>query len=129
MSRVDELLARGVRNDDGCLIWVGATGDGYAVAHIDGKTALVHRYVCAQVHGPVAPGDDVHHTCRVALCIEPAHLVAIPAPEHDGHAQRDKTHCPNGHEYDERNTYVRRNGWRGCRRCHRDRERARKARA
>lgn len=30
----------------------------------------------------------------------------------------DKTHCPQGHEYTDENTYLFR-GWRSCRECHR----------
>lgn len=29
----------------------------------------------------------------------------------------DKTHCPQGHEYTEENTYRDRTGWRECRTC------------
>jgi hypothetical protein len=46
----------------------------------------------------------------------------------------NKTHCPNGHPYDETNTYVwaRSNQWRKCRRCNSEaaaRYKAKKARA
>ncbi len=36
-----------------------------------------------------------------------------------------KTHCPAGHPYSVENTGVTREGWRWCRKCHRDRERKR----
>lgn len=36
------------------------------------------------------------------------------------------THCPNGHEYNERNTRVDKRGWRSCRVCARERERIRR---
>ena len=42
-----------------------------------------------------------------------------------GEAHADRTHCPHGHPYNEENTRIRSNGWRDCRQCARDRERAR----
>jgi hypothetical protein len=39
--------------------------------------------------------------------------------------QRQRTHCPKGHPYDEANTYVNRQGNRECRACHRERHRRR----
>mgnify|MGYP000920210555 CR=1 len=33
---------------------------------------------------------------------------------------RDKTHCPQGHEYTDSNTYVSARGWRRCRTCSRN---------
>ena len=38
---------------------------------------------------------------------------------HGHHAERNKTHCPSGHPYDEANTYRTATGWRKCRECHR----------
>jgi hypothetical protein len=43
-------------------------------------------------------------------------------------ANARKTHCPAGHAYDTTNTYVDKNGYRECRTCHREQERARVAR-
>jgi hypothetical protein len=128
--------------ESGCWLWTGATaGSGrgparasarYGVAQLDGKLRLVHRWVYHATVAPVdqdtAPGrsaDHVHHECGVTLCVNPAHLQAMPAGEHLGHGHRDKTECRNGHAYDERNTRVRPNGWRTCRAC----ERARRRRA
>jgi len=41
-------------------------------------------------------------------------------------AQSDRTHCPQGHPYDDENTYLH-NGRRHCRACSRQRDRARRA--
>lgn len=35
----------------------------------------------------------------------------------NGKRQRSKTHCPQGHEYTEKNTIITRQGWRRCRTC------------
>ena len=36
---------------------------------------------------------------------------------HGNHRKSNVTHCPRGHAYDERNTFMRPSGWRGCRSC------------
>jgi len=43
-------------------------------------------------------------------------------------ANAEKTHCPQGHPYDEANTYRKPRGDRECRICRRERERARSGR-
>jgi hypothetical protein len=40
----------------------------------------------------------------------------------NGRRLRAMTHCKNGHAFDEANTYVTKEGWRSCRRCHADRQ-------
>lgn len=118
-------------NDDGCLIWPGATGGaathryGVAVFEPGTKIQLVHRAIYARVVGPVAADEHVHHRCGVTRCCNPLHLEALAIPDHIGQWHRDKTHCPNGHPYDEANTYMRSEGWRGCRRCAREAARRR----
>lgn len=39
---------------------------------------------------------------------------------------KDKTHCPQGHEYNEENTKLDKNGGRSCRTCRRERDRKRR---
>jgi len=43
-----------------------------------------------------------------------------------GEKRRAKTHCKNGHEFTEANTFMTKEGWRACRRCHADREKKRR---
>jgi hypothetical protein len=45
---------------------------------------------------------------------------------HGAHPQARKTHCPQGHPYDETNTYLIRTGGRACRTCTKQRKRARR---
>lgn len=42
---------------------------------------------------------------------------------------REKTHCPHGHQYTPDNTYIIKGRWRACRQCHLDRLACRKANA
>jgi hypothetical protein len=46
-------------------------------------------------------------------------LDAVKSARHISVAKAAKTHCPHGHEYTEDNTYVRSDGHRECRACHR----------
>ena len=41
--------------------------------------------------------------------------------------QKSLTHCRYGHEYNEKNTQITKDGWRRCRICHREREARRRA--
>ncbi len=130
-SRVPERIWRKVvAGDDGCWLWTGATGGGathrYGVAQLDGKLRLVHRWMLALVIGGVSDAEHAHHECGVTLCVNPAHLRALPVAEHIGQWHRDKTECPHGHPYSAENTRRRPCGARACRAC--DRERARRNR-
>jgi hypothetical protein len=44
----------------------------------------------------------------------------------NGARQRAKTHCKNGHEFTIDNTFVTKEGWRNCRKCHSNRENLRR---
>lgn len=43
----------------------------------------------------------------------------------NGLRQQSKTHCKNGHLFDDANTLLTKEGWRSCRTCHADRQRLR----
>lgn len=43
----------------------------------------------------------------------------------NGKRIKSRTHCANGHEFDDANTYITKQGWRRCRRCNADRQIAR----
>jgi hypothetical protein len=68
-------------------------------------------------------------SCRHRVCVSPGHLVerrrggnllasAITIPSINAR----KTHCPEGHPYDEANTYLDAKGCRHCRSCDRQRK-------
>ena len=99
---------------------------------------VVHAVVYELLVGPVPVGLELDHLCRVPNCVRPSHLEPVTKRENTKRStagaatamrERAKTHCPKGHEYSEANTWVNRRGWRACRRCHADRERARQTRA
>jgi hypothetical protein len=66
--------------------------------------------------GPIPEGYHVDHLCRNRGCVRPDHLEAIPRKENVSQWNLSKTHCKNGHEYSEANTYRYR-GERQCKIC------------
>lgn len=119
--------------DDECWLWTGAIGNGYGRFTIGRKEVRAHRWAYEALVGPVPPSLDIDHLCRVRACVNPAHLEPVSRRENllrgDTITARNaaRTHCPQGHPYDESNT-KRRRGGRECRRCAADSERRRRAR-
>lgn len=70
---------------------------------------------------PIEPDEDVHHKeCRNVRCVEPAHLVVIPAADHRAHhaAKRRREVClRHNRPYDRRDP---RTGWPICFVCRRE---------
>jgi hypothetical protein len=107
--------------------------DGYvAVMDLrDGKRKLkrAHRLVYERLVGPIPDGLELDHLCRNPTCCNPAHLEPVTHRENMlrgetiGARASAVTHCPAGHEYTEMNTRVYK-GYRKCRTCHRNWERA-----
>lgn len=140
---------RFVRTPYGCLVWTGyynpKTRYGSFTIQEDGgvKTHLAHRLAWTLLVGPIPKGLVVDHGnpergCLNRGCGEPSHLELVTQAENlrrrvghdDGAAyQRNKTHCPSGHAYDEKNTYLNKDGSRSCRTCSRDKAAARHAKA
>lgn len=107
--------------EQGCWVRTTSISDkGYGTITVrPGKCGLTHREMYRLVVGPIPPGLDLDHLCRVTACCNPAHLEPVTHAENLRRGKRAQTtHCPRGHEYDEANTYNRpsRPG-RVCRRC------------
>lgn len=133
--RLDELphgVARRVEVDDnGCWLWTGSVvHNGYGQVAWNEATWRVHRLAYTILVGPIPEGLDLDHLCRVRRCCNPAHLEAVTRRENllrgDTLMARQvaATHCPQGHPYDEANTYLSR-GRRYCRECKREYDRMR----
>lgn len=115
---------------NGCILWGGSVrADGYATftvgSTLDGtrRTIYVHRFAYEQAKGPVPAGLVLDHLCRKPSCVNPDHLEAVPQRTNilRGEAihatNAAKTHCDQGHPFDEANTRITKEGWRDCRRC------------
>lgn len=127
MARVD------VGHPLGCWLWTGGrTSTGYGSMRVYGKPMKSHRFVFERLRGPVPEGLDLDHLCRVPLCVNPDHLEPVTRSTNTrrgvlaevNRARRAVVQeCPQGHPYDEENTYRSPRGDRQCRACRRERKR------
>ena len=95
---------------------------GYIRYTRNGKTDYGHRWAYIDAHGSIPEGLQIDHLCRNRACINVDHLEAVTqfvnkSRGEAGKHNKDKTHCPHGHEYTEENTWRNHRGWRWCRAC------------
>lgn len=122
---------------DACWPWTGHIApSGYGVH----SQARAHRVAFECISGPIPAEITIDHLCHQPeeceggddcphrRCCNPAHLGLASAVSNamrgNSPAAKNarKTHCPQGHPYDEVNTYIRQ-GHRYCRECGRERNR------
>lgn len=122
-----------VNPESGCWDWTAATfvGTGYGVfALTRDKSTQAHRWSYTWFVGPIPAGAVIDHLCRNHICVNPNHLEVVSQRENIrrgevGAALRSRTHCKNGHEFTEANTWINtRDGSRGCRTCNAVRQKA-----
>lgn len=100
------------------------------------RKIYAHRFAYELLAGPIPDGLHLDHLCRNPSCVRPSHLEPVTLQENTARGQNftalnaAKTHCPQGHPYDEVNTEYWQNERRciACRRV-RNRERMRRTRA
>lgn len=117
---------------DGCWEWTGAKTRGYGVFWIMEKRRQVQatHVLWELMVGPVPEGAWLLHHCDNPGCVRPDHLFLgdqhanmadCAEKSRNGGAkfQSSKTHCAQGHPYNEENTYNAPGGGRQCRECKR----------
>lgn len=116
-----------IKGSNECWEWQAATNGRYGQIRSDnrGPLLLAHRVSYELRVGPIQEGFEIDHLCRNTLCVNPEHLEPVTHSENcfrgDNHQLR-KTHCPQGHPYDEQNTNCYR-GERFCLTCRREQRR------
>lgn len=106
------------READECWEWKAAKyTNGYGIIRDGSKIRSAHRLSYALAHGEIPEGLVIDHLCLNKGCVNPAHLEAVTHRENTLRYTQTITACPKGHEYDEANTYIDRNGARVCRKC------------
>lgn len=71
------------------------------------RKEMAHRVAYRLLVGPIPPRMDVHHVCKVKLCVNPAHLKPVTRSEHlllEPSARRKKK-CVHGHPLSGKNLY------------------------
>lgn len=131
---LESFLARILVTPSGCWEWTGSrTSGGYGLFSLGDVRVYAHRWSYEHHKGPIPDGFEVDHLCRNTPCANPEHLEAVTPrvnnlrSESPAAQQARKTECLRGHPFDEENTAILPGGGRRCRRCHRERERARQA--
>jgi hypothetical protein len=128
-----------------CWSWIASTNSkGYGQimvgSRVDGTRKLVraHRLAYELLVGHIPTDAEagyrvtLDHLCRNHGCVNPAHLEVVSHRENVlrgvglSATNAVKTHCPQGHAYDARNTYRSRGNSRLCRACHREYEQRRR---
>lgn len=111
IQKLRERMAAKIAVDEhGCWIWQGSlSAGGYGTVRVGPSSAQAHRITAEMFLPPWDPALDVDHLCRVRSCCNPLHVEPV---EHKTNVQRSigngnaaKTHCAQGHEFSEGNTY------------------------
>ena len=114
-----------------CWEWLGyRQPNGYGRFWNGERAVPAHRYIYEVMIGTIPDGYEPDHLCRNRGCVNPYHLELVTRQENTKRGllpeimrkhQSSKTHCPQGHPYDEANTYYRKdkNG-RECKTCRRE---------
>ena len=114
---------------DGCWRWIRSkvTG-GYGGFNVNGKNRRAHRVSYELAYGvTLTPDQFLHHVCKNKNCVNPEHLEIVSQLTHTDsviYGNKEKTHCPYGHEYTPANTHWNRHGKsRECYQCKLHRQR------
>jgi hypothetical protein len=98
--------------ESGCWLWTSCVQAGYGRFRYKKRTFWVHRLSYLFLIGDIPEGLQLDHLCRVRNCVNPEHLEPVTSRENTMRGNSfsaqnaKKTHCPQGHEYNEENTYI-----------------------
>lgn len=106
-----------------CWLYAGAKDSkGYGHFWSNNTYYKAYRVMYEAYKGQIPKELELDHLCRVPDCINPEHLEAVTHAENVRRGSSivainaKKTHCNNGHEFNEANTHYYK-GFRRCRAC------------
>jgi hypothetical protein len=105
-----------------CLEWNGVI-DRHGYGRYNKQ--LAHRFAYQYITEDLDNNLQIDHLCRNRRCVNPEHMEQVTSKENTLRGTgitanfAKTTHCPQGHIYDEANTYYTPSGSRTCRACNR----------
>ena len=118
--------------ENGCWEWAGCLTHGYGIFHVPGTkncVARAHEFAYQHLVSPVPEGLELDHLCHNPKCVNPKHLDPVTHQENmirglafnSNRGNCLKTHCIQGHPFNETNTYIGKDGHRHCLACLKER--------
>jgi hypothetical protein len=116
--------------NSGCWFWMGS-GDARGYGHFSPRDSLIvtaHRWAYEYFAGPIPPGLDLDHKCRVPCCVNPDHLEPVTRKENVRRGMGGvlralrkpmpkRSNCRKGHPLVGHNIHIESSGVRRCRTC------------
>lgn len=120
---INDETMRLIDKTHGCWEWKGKIVGGYPVVQFYGVRRRVDRMLYEHYIAPISEYEFMIRECRNKNCVSPMHVVisARSVPKRKFRNPYDnRTHCIRGHEWNDENSYTRKNGTRDCVLCRRE---------
>jgi hypothetical protein len=122
LEKIKERFDSKVLKTESCWIWQASKNDrNYGMFWLNGRYVRAHRISYMMHYGNLEKNFVIDHLCRNTLCVNPKHLEQVTQKENVrrglsgkiNNRQKEKKHCPRGHEY----SRVTKDGHRLCGTC------------
>lgn len=106
-----------------CWEWQASKTLGYGMFSIKHKVIGAHRFIYEYYFNRMDSNLQIDHLCRNRACVNPFHLELVTQKINllrgfgISAINARKTHCPQGHEYSEENTWISKKNHRFCKIC------------